>query len=137
MVLFPPDGAVELVVELAEDDELEVLLLLVVELSDPLLLLLSLVPPPELGDVPVEDVVVSFVAAASEDELIPLDPVSVSDLVEDFGATMLVRLAIDPVGLGAGVAAVEDLSSLASPVDPPEDPLLVEDVVDTLSSSAA
>ena len=136
MVLFPPDGAVELVVELAEDDELEVLLLLVVELSDPLLLL-SLVPPPELGDVPVEDVVVSFVAAASEDELIPLDPVSVSDLVEDFGATMLVRLAIDPVGLGAGVAAVEDLSSLASPVDPPEDPLLVEDVVDTLSSSAA
>ena len=136
MVLFPPDGAVELVVELAEDDELEVLLLLVVELSDPLLLL-SLVPPPELGDVPVEDVVVSFVAAASEDELIPLDPVSVSDLVEDFGANMLVRLAIDPVGLGAGVAAVEDLSSLASPVDPPEDPLLVEDVVDTLSSSAA
>ena len=107
---------------------------MVVELSDAV----ELPPPPPL------ELVVSFVAAASEDELIPLDPVSVSGLVEDLVfVTVLVLLAMDPVGFGAGVAAVaeeedEDLSSLASAVAPPDDPLLVDDVVvDTLSSSEA
>ena len=118
------------------EDELEELLLEVVELSDPLPLLPLL--PPELGDEPVEGVVVSFVAAANEDELMPLDPVSVSGLDEDLVvATVLVRLAIDPVGLGAGVEAEEDLSSFASAVEPPEVPLLVDDDADTLSSSVS